>query len=260
MSTTTTSTAATTRGARETVLELPELLEEILLHLPPRDMLVAQRVARRWREVAFSSPIQRALFLQPTTSQLDSIAFFVRDATASLKLWNMDYSDLRPAKDLTSQDAHCPAVLFNPLLGTPAHARIGQFRQEQMGIIDVSRAAHLFDDLNAPDVCMDMFLTQPPTSCVEIALSVRTKELIPKEAVLHTMDFPMAHEVNPATTICCGEIVCHDCYHFSFLISGSPNCPKCDSIYPHDAITSEEKWVDIDCEWMIEVDGGVKLH
>jgi hypothetical protein len=55
-----------TMSAQESVLALPELLESILLHLPLKDLLFAQKVSRQWQTViATSPPIQQALFFAP---------------------------------------------------------------------------------------------------------------------------------------------------------------------------------------------------
>lgn len=56
------------------VLSTTELLEMILLQLPLKDLLLAQRVSTKWKAVIDASPdLQKALFFQPATSQ---IAFF----------------------------------------------------------------------------------------------------------------------------------------------------------------------------------------
>lgn len=48
-------------------LEIVELLEQILLHLPMRDVLLAQRVCTRWRSVIIhSNRLQRALYFVPS--------------------------------------------------------------------------------------------------------------------------------------------------------------------------------------------------
>jgi hypothetical protein len=53
-------------AALNQVLETPEILESILLHLPLRDLLVtAQRINHAWNNLIVSSPaIQEALFFQ----------------------------------------------------------------------------------------------------------------------------------------------------------------------------------------------------
>ncbi|KAK4967953.1 hypothetical protein LTR42_010281 [Elasticomyces elasticus] len=54
--------------AAATVLKLPELLEAVLMRLPARDLLFAQKVCKAWEKAMDSSPsIQRALFFRPGT-------------------------------------------------------------------------------------------------------------------------------------------------------------------------------------------------
>ncbi|KAK5721867.1 hypothetical protein LTR15_006460 [Elasticomyces elasticus] len=69
---------------REQVLALPELLENILLQLPTRDILFAQKVCKEWQEAIAASPkIQEALcFRQERATNGPS----VKDATAGTKL------------------------------------------------------------------------------------------------------------------------------------------------------------------------------
>lgn len=54
--------------AMQNTLSLPELLENIISHIPDRDILCnAQRVSRHWRTIIHSSPtIQKKIWLQPT--------------------------------------------------------------------------------------------------------------------------------------------------------------------------------------------------
>lgn len=58
------------RSAIQTVLELPELLETIILHLPAPEVLTAAlRVCRSWNAFINSSPeILKQLFMQPKTA------------------------------------------------------------------------------------------------------------------------------------------------------------------------------------------------
>ena len=52
----------------ETVLSV-ELFENVLLHLPTRDLLLAQCVSRKWHNVICSSPdLQKALFFEPASA------------------------------------------------------------------------------------------------------------------------------------------------------------------------------------------------
>ena len=50
--------------AESRIFAIPELLENFLLHLPERDLLLAQRVSRSFRDVTTASvQLQRKLFL-----------------------------------------------------------------------------------------------------------------------------------------------------------------------------------------------------
>ncbi|KAH7360829.1 hypothetical protein BKA65DRAFT_547540 [Rhexocercosporidium sp. MPI-PUGE-AT-0058] len=62
-----------TRTAAQQVLSTPELLENILRHLPFHDLLVhAQRVNRTFNDVISSSlPIQKSLFFLPAPDQVE---------------------------------------------------------------------------------------------------------------------------------------------------------------------------------------------
>ncbi|KAI9372309.1 hypothetical protein BJX61DRAFT_508003 [Aspergillus egyptiacus] len=56
-----------TASATNKVLSLAELLEQILFNLPQRDLLLAQRVSGRWRNIIENSPpLQKKLFFQPS--------------------------------------------------------------------------------------------------------------------------------------------------------------------------------------------------
>ncbi|KAK4959817.1 hypothetical protein LTR10_002705 [Elasticomyces elasticus] len=69
---------------REQVLALPELLENILLQLPTRDILFAQKVCKEWQEAIVASPkIQEALFFRQERATNGPS---VKDATAGTKL------------------------------------------------------------------------------------------------------------------------------------------------------------------------------
>ena len=56
--------------SRDTVFETTELLESILFQLPTRDLLLGQRVSKRWQAViGISRKLQRALFLEPVKGE-----------------------------------------------------------------------------------------------------------------------------------------------------------------------------------------------
>lgn len=59
------------RALIERVLCTTELLEMILLHLPLKDLLLAQRVSTKWRAIINDSPdLQKALFFRPAVSEV----------------------------------------------------------------------------------------------------------------------------------------------------------------------------------------------
>ncbi|KAF2749804.1 hypothetical protein M011DRAFT_524452 [Sporormia fimetaria CBS 119925] len=61
---------STTPSALTRVLSLPDLLEPILLCLPPRDLLLAQLISRHFHSLITNSPlIQPALFFRPAPSK-----------------------------------------------------------------------------------------------------------------------------------------------------------------------------------------------
>ena len=59
-----------TKAARTKVLNTNELLEHILLHLPLRQLLFAQRVNKRFRATIRDTPrIKQALFIDPSSTE-----------------------------------------------------------------------------------------------------------------------------------------------------------------------------------------------
>ena len=57
-------------------LQIVELLEQILLHLPMRDLLLAQRVCTRWHSlVTQSKRIQRALYFLPAATPITGLRY-----------------------------------------------------------------------------------------------------------------------------------------------------------------------------------------
>lgn len=55
-------------SASEKVAGTAELLEQIVFHLPPHEILLSQRVSRQWKaNIATSRRLQRLLFFEPVT-------------------------------------------------------------------------------------------------------------------------------------------------------------------------------------------------
>ncbi|KAK5695182.1 hypothetical protein LTR97_008688 [Elasticomyces elasticus] len=120
-------------ASRSQALSVPEILENILLHLPIRNLLFAQEVCTEWKNMIDTLPsIQRALFFRPRT----------RDDVDS------DY--------VQHDDLVCPdgcSVITNPLLLAYSLLRFPErhiIRRE---------ALHA----SAESSCHLMFVTQPPS-------------------------------------------------------------------------------------------------
>ncbi|KAK5681768.1 hypothetical protein LTS10_006301 [Elasticomyces elasticus] len=120
--------------AAQQVLDLPELLESILLGLPMRDLLLAQRVSKTFQQVIVSSPhIQRALFFAPGKA-----------ADVNLLL----------TQDMHNHLGNCVA---NPLLFR--HTSPCRWTRDLILRLD---AEQLYDSVEVQPSFMRMLLMQPP--------------------------------------------------------------------------------------------------
>ncbi|KAF2815063.1 uncharacterized protein BDZ99DRAFT_189889 [Mytilinidion resinicola] len=101
-------TSATSR-----VLSTTELLEHILLHLPPPSLLFAQRICTTWRSlIQRSLPLQRALFLAPTAQPLlvsSDPPYTLPPVNPFLKSAFAGHIDRhsKPMRWVTAQGEHC---------------------------------------------------------------------------------------------------------------------------------------------------------
>ena len=77
--------------AASPVFAIPELLENILVHVPEHDLLLAQRVNTFFRDITTtSSLLQRKLFFKADT--------VVEDGQAPELTWNPFFKDFKPGK------------------------------------------------------------------------------------------------------------------------------------------------------------------
>ncbi|KAK4894468.1 hypothetical protein LTR27_007354 [Elasticomyces elasticus] len=155
-------------AAAQQVLDLPELLESILLSLPMRDLLLAQRVSKTFQQVIVSSPhVQRALFFAPGKA-----------ADVNLLL----------AQDMHNYLGNCVA---NPLLFR--HTRPCRWTRDLILRLD---AEQLHDSVEVQPSFMRMLLRQPPipTEIIYWAVGgdhdyqVKFRDGIPSERSLITLD------------------------------------------------------------------------
>ncbi|KAK4898589.1 hypothetical protein LTR27_003761 [Elasticomyces elasticus] len=150
------------------VLDLPELLECILLNLPIRDLLFSQKVCRRWKAVVDSSRIQKALFFIPgtakdisyvATNNMSTIAW--RAACVRLGIRYSDGDEYRPAQHCLQNDVRTirqDGYAINPLLITYASCHSFYLNPELWGQRDAGTSS-----FSVPSWTR-MFLTQPPGS------------------------------------------------------------------------------------------------
>ncbi|KAF2232139.1 hypothetical protein EV356DRAFT_517626 [Viridothelium virens] len=96
------------------VLEVPELLESILSHLSPRDLLLSQRVSRTWASlIASSPPLQRRLFFLPDWSNCVPSSSFPTPPPTITTTTTTTTTDTSPSSSTSTPPFHPTA---NPLL------------------------------------------------------------------------------------------------------------------------------------------------
>ena len=90
-------------AASAKVFDTYELLEDILLHVPLRQLLLVQRVSKTFRQLAQNSlKIQKALFLTPATKKTAEIDEGERENF--IGVWAQP------------EDDSVPVILLNPFL------------------------------------------------------------------------------------------------------------------------------------------------
>ncbi|KAK0286428.1 hypothetical protein LTR35_004863 [Friedmanniomyces endolithicus] len=145
------------------VLHLPDLLEPILLQLPPRDLLFAQAVCRSWRHAIVSSiSTRRTLFLAP------GVAADVVEDAAVPTVQHHTSSFVRSAHNLDFIPRVPPGeIAVNPLLfdcqtsNTKRHHHPVFFDASYSGY-QMAKAAMTAKDHSDHASCLRMYLSQPP--------------------------------------------------------------------------------------------------
>ncbi|KAK5708067.1 hypothetical protein LTR97_000607 [Elasticomyces elasticus] len=148
--------------ATNNVLNLPELLEVILLHLPARDLLFAQKVCKTWKlTVDTTLSIQKALFFAPGT--VKDIAYISPThipmpkwlATPESARRELSYSDRLAAQECQSfiSFAEREGYALNPLLTGCNGLNVVDFRDNPW-----------YRDADPAGSWSRMFVTQPPGS------------------------------------------------------------------------------------------------
>ncbi|KAK4956727.1 hypothetical protein LTR10_006255 [Elasticomyces elasticus] len=125
-------------------LVIPEVLENILLGLPIKDLLFAQKVCTTWKQVMEGSPgIQRALFLLP-------------GATTDVDLACID----DPMREGLDHVLQTKGVALNQLLLTTTNLRL---LRDKISLPGYFAFKSTIDQADSSDSCHKMYITQPPS-------------------------------------------------------------------------------------------------
>lgn len=161
-------------------------------------MVVVQRVATKWRDVAQNSnKIRRALFLKPSFDERDKLALPIdgskltptdKDLITQGRWqppmeFHMDFKYSTLKKDLQSDQYYCSAVLFNPMLGSLNNKyvlgiyvrHVAEVLTDGSDGLDPLGMARLISDTERVLSCQKMFFTQPPTPCLDVRLFGRIR-------------------------------------------------------------------------------------
>lgn len=104
-------TAKAADVAMRAVLETTELLEMILLRLPPRDAIVSMRVCRRWNQCIHASPsMPQHLFLQPSGANVRQILWQAGEHAPDY--FNYDWDETPPRAFIPASAILKPAATF----------------------------------------------------------------------------------------------------------------------------------------------------
>ena len=166
--------AASKRGVFEPVLHTTELLEAILDHLPEKELLLAQRVCRKFRAVISRSKLlQQKLFFAPAEATLgwsykapinnDEETGFGDSSVGWTEISKLDLIDgQRQGLDVLPYGRQNPMFLeqtgYYPLLQRSGPNKVG---------VDLGLKHHAPPSMRRPEASWRrMYLTQPPVTSV----------------------------------------------------------------------------------------------
>lgn len=162
------------RTAATTVLEIPELLEMILLQLPCLDIFVLQRVSSFWQGIIDGSVSPRtALFLQPAKCTINIMPGAklaeVKDGGPSHPSWNQ-YEVIRAVPDRNASAAR----MLEHLAGTRDYAYLNPFvasvLPKRLQRITWESGTRLYPDLYIREkfALLRTDIAQPPSDCIKV--------------------------------------------------------------------------------------------
>lgn len=186
------STRIATMGTPEStvLLETAELLEMVLLRLPCKDLLLAQRVCKTWQNAINASPeIQQALCFRPledqrvvldhATSQILPLRPLTHAAYQADKtgIPFVELDDLRPtsttAHDFFKTAKDDAVIVLNPLLSRllPRKRR----GSPSPSTFIFAPSSHKAATLSSAQSWRRMSLTQPPIQELDISVGVKSE-------------------------------------------------------------------------------------
>lgn len=154
---------------------IPELLESVLSHLPTRDLLLLQRVARLWKTtIEQSLPLRQSLFLEPTVPDTAWLLQSGRDPSETNSPQTFRIGPLAAqqvpanriqADQLNDRKSHCFQSTLNDLLIERGHWRPLSLHERAQNGETVRLSRPRCPVLGSG---LRMFLTQPP--CCHLSL------------------------------------------------------------------------------------------
>ncbi|KAK5744950.1 hypothetical protein LTR17_001701 [Elasticomyces elasticus] len=156
--------------ATDNVLNLPELFENILLQLPTRDLLFAQKVCKIWKLTIDASPsVQKALFFAAGTVNdvLYSSPNHKSTAQCLADGQSTNHHEKAPAQEYNAyiEFATHEGYALNPLLTTCR--KVGPDLRSDF------RDSPWYSDADPTGSWSRMFVTQPPGSTLARAETIR---------------------------------------------------------------------------------------
>ena len=209
------------RNPAAEVFGITEILEQILLNVPGKDVMVLQRVASNWKGTFEGSPgLQRMLFLAPTRER--QIIAPIKPGLSPSRAWL--YGEKLRLGAFSELNARCffgkaksptdfQVVALNPHLSGTVFQKIGTSWEYLATFLercwdDVRMAELLETDRGMPS-CGDMFLTEPPVKsvfCIFCIPPLVHAAICPCALCGRTLEKPL-------TMPCCGRFYCKKHQH-----------------------------------------------
>ena len=180
------------RAARYSVFNTNELLEQILVRLPPRQIIEVQRVCKQWKDCIAGSPeIKQKLFF---TKEIPEEVWQTFERTSSLRGHQLGWKALpRGTPVMNLRRYHIGGSVYRPAQLSPflrlasstrmfgsSATRLHNVHRPEAAVLGGSRAVLLVDFLTwSLSFGASSFLTDPP--CVEARVSCDWRALYSTE-------------------------------------------------------------------------------